>query len=406
MTTPVDNFKLPPPPRLSQLTIADGQSISDTWFKYFSLLQRQVTSIVDVPTSLTLVDVSSNYTALETDDIISVFASGGPVIITLPAAPTAGHTLTIHKSDSTTNIVTIAGNGNTIENASSYHLNNPGEVVTIAYDSATGHNKWIILSKIADLAAFTLSINNATPITGLAHLNDGTDVTWNTVGNTFSPVLTTITSAGTNTKVTYDAKGRVTSSTAAVLDSADYYQQGTTNTVLRGTAGPGGSPKWGKVELTTDIAGFLPAQNSSTLHGDISKLAGNAATILATVNSNVGVFGSNVAVGRFTVNAKGLITAASNITIPNTITIDGDGNASITTGSTGSLTLATVNANVGSFGSNISVPVITVNGKGLVTAVTTQTITTGSTGVLLAETYNPAAIGGILLCSQYDPLAT
>ena len=40
------------------------------------------------------------------------------------------------------------------------------------------------------------------------------------------------------------------------------------------------------------------------------------------------------------------------------------------------LTLATVNSNVGSFGSTTAVPVITVNAKGLVTAVSTSTIAT------------------------------
>lgn len=46
-----------------------------------------------------------------------------------------------------------------------------------------------------------------------------------------------------------------------------------------------------------------------------------------------------------------------------------------TLASTGALTLATVNSNVGSFGSATVAPTVTVNGKGLVTAVSTHTIT-------------------------------
>jgi hypothetical protein len=46
--------------------------------------------------------------------------------------------------------------------------------------------------------------------------------------------------------------------------------------------------------------------------------------------------------------------------------------------------LATVNSNVGSFGSATVVPVITVNGKGLITAVSTATIT-GSGGVTITN---------------------
>lgn len=52
---------------------------------------------------------------------------------------------------------------------------------------------------------------------------------------------------------------------------------------------------------------------SANLSGDIT--SSGLATTLATVNSNVGTFGSATQVGMFTVNAKGLITAASNVTI-------------------------------------------------------------------------------------------
>lgn len=48
---------------------------------------------------------------------------------------------------------------------------------------------------------------------------------------------------------------------------------------------------------------------------------------------------------------------------------DGSGNV------TGTSTLATVNSNVGSFGSRAAIPTITVNNKGLVTGVTTTAIT-------------------------------
>lgn len=42
---------------------------------------------------------------------------------------------------------------------------------------------------------------------------------------------------------------------------------------------------------------------------------GSAAFTLTTVNSNVGTFGTASSVGTFTVNGKGLITAASNTSI-------------------------------------------------------------------------------------------
>lgn len=61
-----------------------------------------------------------------------------------------------------------------------------------------------------------------------------------------------------------------------------------------------------------------------------------------------------------------------------TITGDVDGSATMTNlgDTTINVTLDTVNSNVGQFGSTTAIPVITVNGKGLVTAVSTASITT------------------------------
>lgn len=58
--------------------------------------------------------------------------------------------------------------------------------------------------------------------------------------------------------------------------------------------------------LSTAVGGI------TALTGDVSATGpGSAAATLATVNSNVGSFGSSTAIPSFTVNAKGLITAAS-----------------------------------------------------------------------------------------------
>lgn len=54
----------------------------------------------------------------------------------------------------------------------------------------------------------------------------------------------------------------------------------------------------------------------TALTGDITGTGpGSTVATLATVNANVGSFGSGTAVGAFTVNGKGLITAASAVTI-------------------------------------------------------------------------------------------
>ena len=106
--------------------------------------------------------------------------------------------------------------------------------------------------------------------------------------------------------------------------------------------------------------------NVTTVYGALS---GNASTATA------------LATGR-TIAITGDIAYTSG-------SFDGTGNV------TGAATLATVNSNVGSFGSASAVPVITVNAKGLVTSVTTTAVAgvsnvtyNTSTGVLQIDTSN------------------
>lgn len=58
-------------------------------------------------------------------------------------------------------------------------------------------------------------------------------------------------------------------------------------------------------------SGTLSASRLPAFTGDITTSAGSSATTLATVNSNVGSFGSSTSIPSITVNGKGLITAAS-----------------------------------------------------------------------------------------------
>lgn len=62
---------------------------------------------------------------------------------------------------------------------------------------------------------------------------------------------------------------------------------------------------------TTQLSGTIAAAQFPALTGDITTSAGSLSTILATVNSNVGSFGSSTSIPSLTVNAKGLVTAAS-----------------------------------------------------------------------------------------------
>jgi hypothetical protein len=114
-------------------------------------------------------------------------------------------------------------------------------------------------------------------------------------------------------------------------------------------------------------AGIITASLVGNVTGD---LTGNAdtATVLAT-SQNISVSGD--------------LTAPA-------IAFDGSGAVGLAT------TLATVNSNVGSFGSTTSIPVLTVNGKGLITAASSAAITTSWNLAGDSGTTNPVAGGETL----------
>lgn len=114
----------------------------------------------------------------------------------------------------------------------------------------------------------------------------------------------------------------------------------------------GSTYSWIAVQATLVSATNIKTVNGTTLLGSgdlvVSSISGNAATATA------------LATGR-TISISGDITYTSP-------SFDGTGNI------TAAGTLATVNSNTGVFGSATQVGVLTVNGKGLITAVTNTTI--------------------------------
>jgi len=97
---------------------------------------------------------------------------------------------------------------------------------------------------------------------------------------------------------------------------------GTSGQVLASAGGVAAPMTWTTLATVatsgsaTDLSsGALPAARMPALTGDITTSAGAVATTLATVNSNVGTWGDGTHVGAVTVNAKGLVTAASSVAI-------------------------------------------------------------------------------------------
>jgi hypothetical protein len=106
-----------------------------------------------------------------------------------------------------------------------------------------------------------------------------------------------------------------------------------------------------------------------------------SSTLTASVSGNAGT-ATALATGR-TISSTGDVAYTS-------ASFDGSSNV------TGTATLATVNSNVGSFGSSTAIPVVTVNAKGLVTAVSTATVAGGQyfgSASVKAIAYNSQTIG-------------
>ena len=159
------------------------------------------------------------------------------------------------------------------------------------------------------------------------------------------------------------------------------------------------------ISLTADVSGTLPIANGGTNAtsasgartslglGNLAVQASNSVNIDGGAIDGTIIGGtSKAAIGGTTITATtafvgdltGNSDTATALAAGRTIGMTGDmtwTSASFTGAGnvTGAGTLATVNSNVGSFGSTSQIPVVTVNAKGLVTAVTTASIVTSLT---------------------------
>ncbi|MFA5773710.1 MAG: tail fiber domain-containing protein, partial [Candidatus Paceibacterota bacterium] len=224
---------------------------------------------------------------------------------------------------------------------------------------------------ISAVASFTGTVTAATSFlaptwdtaTGVA-MNIGTatqtGLTLGRVGATTAISGSTITAGSATT--TAISLGNVTSNPTLTL-------LGTGLTTLGG-----GLTVTGAVTLTTDLGVASGGTGVSTFTAN-GVLYGNAATsVLVTAAGTTGQL---------------LIASATGV--PTFVSMISD--ATIVAG--GALTLATVNANVGSFGSSTSIPTFTVNGKGLITAASGNAVIAPA-GTLSGTTLNATVTGSSL----------
>ena len=196
-----------------------------------------------------------------------------------------------------------------------------GSVTSVSVVSANG------LAGTVATATTTPAITLSTTITGILQGN-GTAISAATTGN--------LTDAGTD-GIT------VTGGTGAVLGTGTSLSQHVADTTHNGYLS---STDWNTFNGKQASGNYITA-----LTGDATASGpGSAALTLATVNANVGSFGSSTSIPSFTVNAKGLITAASgNAVIAPAGTLSGTTlNSSVVTSSLTSLGVQSQALNMGS----------------------------------------------------------
>ncbi len=220
-----------------------------------------------------------------------------------------------------------------------------GKYYTDIIDTAASANtasKLVLRDGSGNFSAGTITASLTGNVTG--------NLTGNVTGNTSGSALTVtqaaqtaITSLGTLTALQVDnlnINGNTISSTSGALNLTP-----TTGSaiVLDGTISVDAGVVTGATSITsTSFVGALTgnaatatkwatARNLSltgdgtaTLSGVDGTAAVSAALTLATVNSNVGSFGSTTAIPVVTVNAKGLVTAASTVALATTLNVTGD----------------------------------------------------------------------------------
>jgi len=216
-------------------------------------------------------------------------------------------------------------------------------------------------------------------------------------GKYYTDIITAATAANTASKL-------------VLRDSSGNFNAGTITAALTGNAST--ATAW---QTSRNLS--LTGDGTATLSAVDGTAAVSAALTLATVNSNVGSFGSTTAIPVVTVNAKGLVTAASSVNVatvlniadaestPGTDAVNLLSDTLVFTGASGITTTVTNNdvdidlddtaVTPGSYGSGTAIPNFTVDQQGRLTNAGSTSVATvlniigdsGSDGIsLLTET--------------------
>lgn len=203
-----------------------------------------------------------------------------------------------------------------------------------------------------------------------------------------------IIASGSSTITNFTA---LTSTTTSATTTNFYASNNVTFGNLTGILRANGSSPLttGAIDLSgADATGILAAARLPAFSGDITTSAGSAVTTLATVNSTVGSFGGSTAIPVVTVNGKGLTTNVTTaVVIAPAGTLSGTTlNPSVVTSSltaVGTLANLTVSGNT-TLGT-LTGPLQAING--LVSASSTMSVFYGGTGLSTLPSYGQVLVG-------------
>ena len=193
------------------------------------------------------------------------------------------------------------------------------------------------------------------------------------------------------------------------VSSSDYTTFFNKQNALNGT----GLVRMNGTLLSYDNNTYLTGNQTTTLSGDVT---GSGATSITTALSATGVsagsYGSSTVIPTFTVDAKGRLTAAGTASITPTLPSLASGyiwvgngsnvatavvpGGDVTVSTAGAFSLATTGVSAGSYGSSTAIPTVTVDAKGRITGITTNTITPGGGTVVAGEGLQKSATGDTL----------
>jgi hypothetical protein len=186
---------------------------------------------------------------------------------------------------------------------------NTGRTITLGGNINTGGA--LTTTPGNDVTLTTTGPTNVTlPVAGtLATLAGNEALTNKTInGNTITPGTGTLTIAAGKTLDVVD------NATVSGINTGDVTLTGENYITLANQV-----ITVGAVDLSgTNATGTLAPGRFPALTGDITTAAGTLATTLSSTTVTAGNYGSNTQVGTFTVDAKGRLTAASNVTISGT----------------------------------------------------------------------------------------